>query len=56
VAAAFGVKHWTAPDEGAGAIAEGMLHVVQRADMNITLVENGTLVKRKQPLLEVDPR
>ncbi len=42
-----GVRHWSAPDAGATSVAPGMLHTVQRADMNVTLIENGTLVAKE---------
>jgi HlyD family secretion protein len=44
--AALGMRYWAAPDDAAFAVAPGMLHLVQRADLNVTLVENGTLVAK----------
>ncbi|HTE04888.1 MAG TPA: efflux RND transporter periplasmic adaptor subunit, partial [Planctomycetota bacterium] len=46
VATAFGVRQWSAPGAAAGATSAAMLHVVERADMTVTLIENGTLVAK----------
>jgi len=47
VGTVLGVRAWSAPDTAQNAVAPGMLHTVERADMNVTLIENGTLVAKE---------